>query len=219
MAGAAECAYNAGMNRPSRLAYVRLFFGWLTLFAIFTQFGISMSVGFSPVSFFSYFTNISNILVSLILIISAYRLWLGREPSLQDDLIRGAGVVYITVVGLVYLVLLRGQDLGALLPWVNTQTHIVMPLVVIADWLWQPPKHKLEMRHALYWLVFPLLYLAYSLVRGALIGWYPYEFLNPVHAGGYAGVALYCLGILVAFFIISWLWITLANWRRGAKAG
>ncbi|MCW5876509.1 MAG: Pr6Pr family membrane protein [Anaerolineales bacterium] len=206
------------MNKRNVLIFGRLFFGWLTLFAVFTQFGVSMSVGFSPLSYFSYFTNISNILVSLIFIIAAYRLWSERKPTLQDDLIRGAGVVYITVVGLVYLALLRGQDLGALLPWVNTQTHIVMPLVVIADWLWQPPKHKLEMRHALYWLVFPLIYLAYSLVRGALIGWYPYEFLNPGHVGGYGGVALYCLGILAAFFVISWLWITLANRRHAARA-
>lgn len=202
------------MPKRPWLVYARLLFGWLTLFAVFTQFGVSMSVGFSPLSYFSYFTNISNILVSLILIVSAYRLWMGRAPSLQDDLLRGAGVVYITVVGLVYLVLLRGQDLGALLPWVNTQTHIIMPLVVIADWLIQPPQHKLDMRHALGWLGFPLLYLVYSLVRGALIDWYPYPFLNPSHTGGYGGVALYCLGILAAFFAISWLWIRLANGRN-----
>jgi len=198
------------MKRLFLIAY-RLFFGILTLVAIGIQFKISMGLGFSPVSFFSYFTNLSNVIVSVILILAALSLLRGREPSERDDLIRGAGVVYITVVGLVYYFLLRGEDLGALLPWINTQLHIVMPLAVIADWLYQPPKSKLTLRHAFLWLIFPLVYLGYSLIRGAMINWYPYPFLNPATVGGYAGVALYCVVIVAAFFVISWAWITLGN--------
>ncbi|MGH2583236.1 MAG: Pr6Pr family membrane protein [Anaerolineales bacterium] len=199
------------MDKRRFLIAYRLIFGLLTLSAIGVQFNISMGVGFSPVSFFSYFTNLSNVIVSLILIIAAFALIQRRQPTEREDLIRGAGVVYITVVGLVYVVLLRGEDLGALLPWINTQLHIVMPIVVIADWLYQPPKSKLSLRSALVWLIFPLLYLVYSLVRGALIDWYPYPFLNPGVVGGYGAVALYCMAILAAFFVISWAWITLGN--------
>lgn len=71
-----------------------------------------MGLGFSPVSFFSFFTNLTNVIVSVILIISALALLRGREPSERDDLIRGAGVVYITVVGLVYVTLLRWRRPG-----------------------------------------------------------------------------------------------------------
>lgn len=198
------------IKRNLLIAY-RLFFGVLTLLAIGIQFNISMGLGFSPVSFFSFFTNLTNVIVSVILIISAWALLRGREPSERDDLIRGAGVVYITVVGLVYVTLLRGEDLGALMPWINTQLHIVMPLVVIADWLYQPPKSKLTLNHAFLWLIFPLVYLVYSLIRGSIINWYPYPFLNPATVGGYGGVALYCVVILAAFFVISWVWITLGN--------
>lgn len=206
------------MNKRTYLVLLRLFFGILTLVAIGIQFNISMGVGFSPVSFFSYFTNLSNVIVSLILLLGGVVLLRNMEWTNTDELIRGAGVVYITVVGLVYVVLLRNTDLGALLPWVNTQLHIVMPLVVIADWLYQPPVHKLELKHAWLWLIFPVVYLAYSLIRGAIINWYPYPFLNPATAGGYGGVALYCIAILAAFFLLSWLWITLGNrLRRNIK--
>jgi hypothetical protein len=206
-----EQVYNASLNKRNVLILLRLFFGILTLVAISIQFNISLGVGFSAVSFFSYFTNLSNVIVSVILILAAVALWRREKPTLTDDLIRGAGVVYITVVGIVWFVLLRGEDLGALLPWVNAQLHIVMPIVVIADWLYQPPAHKLNLRHALLWLIFPVLYIIYSLIRGAMINWYPYPFLNPATAGGYGGVALYVVAMLVGFFLISWLWITLGN--------
>jgi hypothetical protein len=198
-------------NKRTFLVAARLLFGLLTLAAIANQLSISIGVGFSVVNFFSYFTNLSNIIVSLILIFAALALLPRRQPTLRDDLIRGAGVVYITVVGLVYIALLRNEDLGALLPWVNVQLHIVMPLAVIADWLYQPPLARLELRHARLWLIFPLVYLAYSLIRGARIGWYPYPFLNPALAGGYGGVTLYCAAIMAAFFLLSWLWIEMGN--------
>lgn len=35
--------------------------------------------------------------------------------------------------------------------------------------------------------------------------WYAYPFLNPTEVGGYGGVALYSLGILLLFVGLSWL--------------
>ena len=46
---------------------------------------------------------------------------------------------------------------------------------------------RLTFRRALVWVVFPMAYLAYSLVRGAITGWYPYPFLDP-REHGYTGV-------------------------------
>ncbi len=57
------------------------------------------------------------------------------------------------------------------------------------------------------WTIFPLLYLAYTLIRGAIVGFYPYPFLNPAHTEGYFGVALYCVAILVIFLVLGWLLI------------
>ena len=48
--------------------------------------------------------------------------------------------------------------------------------------------------------LFPLAWVAYSLVRGALIDWYPYPFLNPAQQAGYGGVAVYVIAI--ASFIL-----------------
>lgn len=113
----------------------------------------------------------------------------------------------MSVTGVVYGLLLNGyqQELQTTIPWVNTVVHQLMPLVLIVDWLLDPPRDRLTIRRALIWLAYPLLYAAYSLIRGPIAGWYPYPFLNPDHVGGYAIVALYCIGIAVGTLLFTWL--------------
>ncbi|MFL5625844.1 MAG: Pr6Pr family membrane protein [Ktedonobacteraceae bacterium] len=46
-----------------------------------------------------------------------------------------------------------------------------MPVVMVLDWLYQPPKTKLVVTQTWIWLIFPVLYLVYSLIRGSIVGW------------------------------------------------
>ena len=193
------------------LLLARLFFGLLGLAAIITQLSIQIQLRFSVVNFFSYFTNLSNIFVAVVLLLGALTLLQRREPTATYDLIRGAAVVCIALVGIVFGVLLRDEDLGSLLPWVNIVLHYVMPAVMVVDWLYLPPKTKLFFTQTWVWLIFPFLYLVYSLIRGSIVGFYAYPFFNPGKVGGYGGVALYCLGIMVVFLILIWLVMLLGN--------
>lgn len=200
------------MNKRQFLIGARLLFAALTIVAIVVQLlYTSQSSSFSLVNFFSYFTILSNIFVSIVFIISAFYLAVGRKPSAADDILRGASVLYMVITGVVYSTLLAGLDLDLTLPWVNQQLHYIMPIVVLADWLYQPQRTKLTIQRILPWMIFPVLYLVYSLVRGALVNWYPYPFLDPNKAGGYAGVALYSLGILVLLLVASFLLMKLGN--------
>ncbi len=196
------------------LIVARLFFGLLTLAAIVTQLSIQIQLGFSIVNFFSYFTNLSNIFALVVLLLSAIFLIQRREATATFDLVRGASVVGMALVGIVFGVLLRDEDLGSLLPWVNIVLHYIMPVVMVLDWLYQPPKTRLTFAQTWVWLIFPALYLVYSLIRGSIVGFYPYPFFNPAKVGGYGGVALYCVAILVAFLILIWLIMLLGNWRK-----
>jgi hypothetical protein len=205
------------VDKRTFLIVGRLLFGLLTLVAIAAQLVTHLQHGFDIVNFFGYFTNPSNIFASVVFIIGAVYLVQNREPTVTEDLIRGASVVAMAIVGIVFSVLLRDVDLGTLAPWVNTVVHFVMPVVVVADWLYQPPKSKLTMRQTLYWLIYPLLYLLYTLTRGAITGFYPYPFLNPntipghSTAGSYGAVALYCIAIFVAFLIVGAILVWLGN--------
>jgi FAR-17a/AIG1-like protein len=119
--------------------------------------------------------------------------------------------VNMAIVGLVFAVLLRNVDLGALLPWVNFVLHYVMPVAIVLDWLVRPPVSKLKPGNILLAMVFPAAYLAYVVLRGASTGWYPYPFLNPANVGGYGGVATYALGIAFTFLLAGWALLVVGN--------
>jgi hypothetical protein len=194
------------MNKRLTLATLRLAFGILVFITLIAQIRyLQQHNALDLFDFFSYFTILSNIFAAIMLIIGSFYLFSKRKPTHSEDVIRSASVLYMTVTGIVFALLLSGQNLGLLLPWVNDVLHKLMPVIVIADWLYQPSRTKLQVKQSLLLLVFPLAYLGYSLIRGPIAGWYPYLFLNPSKSGGYAGVAAYCVGILVLFFVLSWL--------------
>jgi hypothetical protein len=62
-------------------------------------------------------------------------------------------------------------------------------------------------------MVYPIVYLTYSLVRGPIVDWYPYDFIDPDEQGGYDGVTLYALGITAGFLLVGLLVVWFSNWR------
>ena len=192
-------------NASLRLAALRFTLGLLPLVAVGRQLAIHVQAGFSVLNFFSYFTNLSNLFAALVLLAGAVWSGTARAPSARQDLLRFASAINMAIVGLVFALLLRDVDLGALLPWVNTVVHYIMPVAVVIEWLLVPPATRIGARQWLVCLMFPGAYLIYVLLRGAATGWYPYPFLDPAGVGGYAGVVPYAIGIAVAFFFASWV--------------
>lgn len=184
--------------------------GAVTLLAVGTQLGIHISKGFEVLNFFSYFTNLGNIFAAVVLLVESLLTWRGKELGPLWHVLRCVSVVAMALVGIVFSALLRDVDLGSLLPWINTWLHYVMPVAVVADWLIQSPRNPLSLRSLWIAMLFPVVYLAYSLTRGAFTGWYAYPFLNPA-TGGYGSVAITCLLIAVAFIVTSAVLILLAN--------
>ena len=117
----------------------------------------------------------------------------------------------MAVVGVVFGLLLSHLE-SDLIAWVNFVTHYWMPVVMVLDWLVQPPKAKLVPKHIWFWIIYPIAYLVYSLVRGAVVHWYPYWFLNPHESpGGWRGVMLYSGAITIGFLLISFTLLWLGN--------
>jgi hypothetical protein len=123
----------------------------------------------------------------------------------------------MTVTFVVFALLLSNTNVDTALAWVNTVVHTLMPLAVMADWLLDPPRSRITFRDGLVWLVYPLAWTAYTLVRGPIAGWYPYPFLDPAN-GGYGTVALYVVAILVFGVALCWLVSWIGN-RLGSSRG
>jgi len=201
--------YDVVVNRASGLAIGRLVFGLLGLAAMAYQFLDLAGKGtLDVVNYFSYFTIDSNLLAAAVLLIGASGSGWTRSPNWV--LVRGAAVVYMSVTGIVFTLLLANTDVDTTIPWVNTVVHELIPLVMVADWLLDPPPGRLTQRQGLLWLGFPAVWIVYTMVRGAFANRYPYPFLHPAN-GGYATVAVYCVGILVVMAVVSALTVALGN--------
>ncbi len=190
------------MHSQALLIAVRLGLGLLTWTAIAIQAARHISAGFPLLNFVNYFTVLSNAIAGTVLLIGAYLGLIRKAPPAWYDSTRGAATLYMTVVGLVFVTLLRKEDLGNLLPWINTVHHYLMPVMMVADWVFVSPAHRPMIRDVIRWFIFPVVYVVYTLVRGAQIGWYPYPFLNPAVVGGAGVVALYVAAMLATFMAL-----------------
>ncbi|MEK6478439.1 Pr6Pr family membrane protein [Catalinimonas sp. 4WD22] len=176
----------------------------LACFAVITQYVLMIENSQTPVlettvRFFSFFTILTNTLVALYFC----TMWLGSSSRL-GKLFQRRGVitaitVYITVVGLVYQLLLRQiWEPTGMQKLVDELLHSVNPLYFILYWYLYEDKAQLKWRFIPVWLLYPLIYLLYILVRGSFSGFYPYPFVN-VSELGMSQVLLNSLGLMLVF--------------------
>ena len=149
------------------------------------------------VNFFSYFTILSNALAAIALLVGAYFSFTVRRDPPWFNLSLAAIVTYMATTGVVYNLLLRSITLeqGRTLAWSNEVLHLIAPIYIVLVWILSPGKSPL--RWSALWAIvaFPIAWAVYTMIRGPLVGWYPYPFLDPAQPGGYGAVAVYVLGI------------------------
>jgi hypothetical protein len=167
--------------------------------------------------YFSEFTTQSTLLAAAVLGVGGWFLWAGRETGHRWDALRGASVTYMALTGIVFYFLVAGTRESAgpsyYHEWASHVLHRVIPVALLVDWLVMPARLQLRYRTAMAWTVYPLLYCAYSLIRGPIVDWYPYNFLDP-DEGGYGEVAIYVVAIFIGFLVFSLLVVTLGNVAR-----
>ena len=168
----------------------------------------SSSIGATVVQYFSYYTILTNILVAWV----CSRLFLKRQDTSSQKRTLTAILVYIMTVGLTYNIMLRplwkpqGLQLMA-----DNLLHTFIPLLYLLFWMLYVMKHRLEWKDILPWLLYPLVYLIYIMIRGAVSGVYPYPFID-VSRLGYLSAILNSVGVTVVilFFAV----ISVAITRR-----
>lgn len=163
------------------------------------------------ITFISYYTILTNILLALFF--TTLLLWPGTKAGryFSRHTTATAITVYITVVGMIYNLLLRGLvTLTGLNIVVNELLHVFTPLLGIGYWVLYTKKMHTGYYVAIHWLIYPGIYMLYTLVRGSVTGWYPYPFINAGRLG-YPRALLYCGGVAVVFLLVGWLFIWLGN--------
>lgn len=182
--------------------------------AAFTGLVIECAYGSVPVVL-SFFTIWTNILVAVVFALSAVRTYRG-VPDVAP-LWRGGVLLFILVTGLVFHLVLANpsspfnvvEDLDKLTgarAVSNQLLHTVTPVGAVLDFLFLTAPRRLLPRHAAQWLAYPLAYVVFALIRGALLSpgapaRYTYPFID-VAQYGYARVALNSAVLGLAFYAL-----------------
>lgn len=214
------------MSLNRGIAIARVAVATLILAAIGTQFKGSLDDPYkSIVMFWSEFTYQSNLVAAGVLLTGAWFLWRDIHPGPWWDLLRGAMVTCTAMTFVVYMFLVEGTSNTPsdghhyYESWASDTLHKVIPIVILVDWLVLPPVRRIDFRWAFVWALYPLAYCGYSLVRGPIVDWYPYSFLDPAEAGGWGWVSLYVLAITAGFLAFSIVVMVLGRisrqWRPG----
>ncbi|MEU4655788.1 Pr6Pr family membrane protein [Streptomyces sp. NPDC023723] len=191
-------------------------FRLLTALLAMTGVTIELSLAGPTTRPLSHFTVQTGILLAAVLTLSARRAWTAARPL--PSALTGAALLYTVSAALVHHLLLTNQASPFALPepptgWHAAATHILhtaLPLAAAADWLLLTVPGRLRLRQTAGWMLYPLAYLAFSLIRGELLlphstARYLYPFLD-IDQHGYKGVlgnalllglALYALAVLL----------------------
>ncbi len=149
---------------------------------------------------FTYFTILTNVLVA------ATSLLLAVDRNRRSTLFRTLrldALLGIIVTGIVYHAVLAAlYDLHGAEWFADLLFHTVSPVLAVLGWVLFGPRGLIDRRVVALSLLYPVVWLAFTLVRGALIDWYPYPFLD-VTVSGYAQVTINSLVITVLFLTLA----------------
>jgi hypothetical protein len=202
---------------------LRLAAGLLVLGAIGTQIAdLVVNRAFEPEEYFSYFTIQSSLINIVVLLTGGVLALRWREDPELYTAVRMSTVAYAVVTCVVYNLLLRGLPPEGFVgvQWPNEVTHVWIPILVVADWLLSPGRAPLAWGRIWLAIGYPLAWLAFTLVRGVLTGWYPYPFLEPDGPDGPVSVIVYIAGITLFILAVSVVAIGISRirvWNTAAE--
>lgn len=185
------------------------------LLLLFAAAGLALSFypEASPLTLLVFFTIQSNLMMTVVF---GYELSAGRRRRTEAQWntraeIKGAVTLYVTITGMVYHFVLMEtvspftvmtDAQGVLVAEVGAFfLHYVTPAMAVLDWLVFDGKGRYKWRYAGVWLLYPVAYLAFVLIRGAVVTEYPYPFLN-VASLSLRGTVMNIAALAGAFFLL-----------------
>jgi len=152
----------------------------------------------------SYFTNLSNVLVAIVLTMLARNLY---RTGLLWGTLRMDSLLMISVTGLIFaIVLAPDSSPEGLYIVTNALSHYIIPALTVVMFLILGPRRQISFATIFTALIIPIVWAVVILIRGAFIDAYPYGFLNAAALGLGTAIVNICgvavLGIIIG--VIFW---------------
>jgi hypothetical protein len=164
----------------------------------------------------SYFTIWSNIGVAIVVTM------LYINPSRDSKIfrvMRNTTLLMIALTGILYVALIAPYEkVYGLNIVANVFEHYVTPMVAVIVWVIAGPRGWMTFKDSLKIYVVPIIYLAFTLVKGAITHRYPYTFFNVVKYG-YGPVSV-TIGVIIVgayLFIALLVWLDKFQMRKAAS--
>lgn len=173
---------------------------------------------FAAYNVFSYFTVQSAIAAVAAFVLAAIVAFRQEKDPQWLDLFRALVTTYIIVSGIVFLTIViqsSSRDYSIEVPWPSQVLHFYIPTIALLDWLTDTGKARLSWRFLRWILPYPLAWGVFTLVRGSIVGWYPYFFLDPAQVSGPLETLVYCVIAVLLFLGIAALLVATSRltWR------
>lgn len=189
------------------------------IIAIVTWLGLALQTAASGniANTFSYFTVLTNLLIAISLtsVLAMPASGIGRffaNVSVQSSL-----ASYIIIVSVIYNFAIRSTWAQPAYEFIyNNILHVLTPVLFVLYWLLFLPKKRLKWSDSIRWLGFPLCYLLYSLIRGKIVNWYPYFFID-LRELSYWEAGRNILVVLMAFLLVGWLLVFADRGLKGRE--
>lgn len=160
-------------------------------------------------SFFTILTNIGAVLVHTSLLSPSGYAWF---PAFAGSRLRAGVAVAISLVFIVYAtVLARLWQPQGLFLLCDILLHYLTPALFVLWWLIAGADGTTRWRDISWWMVYPLAYLAYVLLRAPIAGEVPYPFLN-AEKNGAASVAVSALATTGLFLLLCVIAVFADHW-------
>lgn len=191
-----------------RFVAVAALAGWVGLaiqqyLIFYSRWAIDASLLGGLISFFSFFTVLTNTLAVVVLSYAGTKRDSAIKRFFLAPVVSSAVAASIIVVSLAYNLLLRHLWSPEGFQFIADELlHDVMPLLFVIYWWHCVPKGQLRFRHIGAWVIYPLVYFGYVLLRGDLLGQYQYPFID-VLTLGYPQVFVNAGGLLAGFVLVA----------------
>ena len=194
----------------------------MLLLATFVIQIVDLRIGGSlvPGEYFAYFTNVTTMITIVVLGATGVSALRRERDGIPLTVLALTVVPMSLVTGIVWNLTLRGvpSEVYLGMPWENEVLHVVVPLLLTLDWF-VLRRFDAGRRRLPWWAVpvaygIPLLWLAFTYVRGAITGWFPYPFLDP--ASGPQVITTY-IG-LITVLVLGVAALGVLATRRGARS-
>jgi hypothetical protein len=203
---------------------------WFALTALVVLVGLAVQIAVTAGATGGHFPTVSSRLLNLLcfftiqsnIIVGATSLLLAIRPDRTSTLFRVLrldGIVAITVTFVVFRIALADlHDLTGSAAFADFMLHVAAPVLCVLGWLAFGPRPDGGARLVLLSAIFPVAYLALTLVRGPVVDFYPYPFLD-VGERGYGRVLLNSVIVGVLFLAVTAAVVAVDGWLRRRQTG